>query len=158
MSEEKKDPKPGIRTTEFWITSVVAIVGAIMAFLPVAAEAEPTTLEIVRQIGGIILAAGAAMGYTVSRGMAKKGAKVLVVAVLLGLLVGCAPKGYIKASAVDHLITKVCDRHDALLKGEMDPKDVDGDGDVDGDDEADKGTYLRSTKLLRHVVSTAKDN
>jgi hypothetical protein len=161
VTEPQAGPKPGIKSTEFYITAALTIVGAIMALLPAngGADGEPTTLEIIRQICGAILAAGAAGGYTISRGLAKgKAAKLLFVAVILGMVIGCSPKGYIKADAVDDLIQKVCDRHDKLLNGEMDPKDLDGDGDVDDDDKADKATYLRSTKLLRGVVQTAQDN
>ncbi len=88
MGEEIK-VKPGVKTTEFWIASVVAVVGAVMAFLPAATEGDPTILEIVRQICGAVMSAGAAMGYTVSRGLAKQGAKILVVAFMIGIMIGC---------------------------------------------------------------------
>ncbi len=94
MGEETKqmEVKPGVKTTEFWIASVVAVVGAVMAFLPAATEGDPTILEIVRQICGAVMSAGAAMGYGVSRGLAKQGAKtikILVVAFMIGIMIGC---------------------------------------------------------------------
>ncbi len=82
--------KPGIKSTEFYITAVLTVVGAVMALLPPGTEGEATTLEIVRQICGAILAGGASIGYTVSRGKAKGAAKVLVFALVLPLLLfGC---------------------------------------------------------------------
>ena len=51
MSDEKA-VKPGVKTSEFWICSVVAVIGAIAGFLPPEVEGEPTTLEIIRQSVG----------------------------------------------------------------------------------------------------------
>lgn len=63
------DPKPGIKTTEFWTT-----VGAIIASVMVAA-CQPDTIERVAPWAetACVIATGIAAGlYALSRGLAKK--------------------------------------------------------------------------------------
>jgi hypothetical protein len=73
--------------------------------------------------------------------------KHLLVIVVALLLAGCGSKGYIRADAIDGLVEKVTVRHDALLKGELDPKDISAE---------DKATFLRSAELLRQAVKEAQ--
>lgn len=63
--------KSGAKTTEFWIAIVAQLAGffALFTGADVGAEAE----EAVR-LGGGVVAAVAALGYAISRGLAKKGA------------------------------------------------------------------------------------
>jgi len=63
--------KTGARTTEFWITLAAQVAGMFALFTgaDVGAEAE----EAVR-LGGGLVAAVSALGYAISRGLAKKGA------------------------------------------------------------------------------------
>jgi uncharacterized membrane protein YcaP (DUF421 family) len=63
------DPKPGVATSEFYVSLAVIVLGAILSsglFTP-----EST----VSQVIGAILAAAGALGYTVSRAMVKSAAK-----------------------------------------------------------------------------------
>jgi len=70
-------------------------------------------------------------------------------ALFLGLiLAGCGDKGYIRAEAIDGLVDKVSERHDAMLNGTLDPKSVSPE---------DKATYLRSTQILREAINAAKN-
>jgi len=80
---------------------------------------------------------------------------LVAVMLSLGSVAGCS-KGMISVDAVDGLTTDVCDRHDKILRGELDPKDLNGDGKVDEKDDAKRATYLRSTELLRKVLSEAR--
>ena len=59
--------KPGYKTTEFWLTAGATFVG-----LAIASGVIPET-GIWPKVVGLVVAAFTAMGYTVSRGMAKKG-------------------------------------------------------------------------------------
>lgn len=66
--------KAGVRTTEFYVTlaSLLAGVAAMLGWLsPEQADAVP---KAVGQVAGGVIAGAAALGYTVSRGMAKRGA------------------------------------------------------------------------------------
>ena len=59
--------KPGYKTTEFWLTAGATFVG-----LAIASGVIPET-GIWPKVVGLVVAAFTAMGYTVSRGMAKRG-------------------------------------------------------------------------------------
>lgn len=75
MSEKTQDGtgtpvevvKPGYKTSEFWLTA-----GATLAGLAIASGAIPDT-GIWPKVVALVTAAFAAMGYTVSRSLAKKG-------------------------------------------------------------------------------------
>ena len=64
----KNEVKPGWKTTEFWITVIVA--SASLAWG--AGVVDPAGTEGADKIFGFITSALAALGYTVSRGLAKK--------------------------------------------------------------------------------------
>jgi 1,4-dihydroxy-2-naphthoate octaprenyltransferase len=133
--------KPGVKTTEFWLTALVTVAGLV-----VAAGIFPSDSPWVK-VAGLVVSAGAALGYTAVRGGIKKAPfSILLVVITLGMLSGCC-KGHIAAEAVDGLVTKVADRHDRFVKGEATAEDK---------DPKNKETFLRSTELLRKVVSEAK--
>ena len=67
MSEEKKQTNPGIKTTEFWFSTIAAVLGILFAS---GAIAEGSSLD---KIMGMAATVMAGLGYTVSRGLAKKG-------------------------------------------------------------------------------------
>ena len=67
MSEEKKQTKPGIKTTEFWFSTIAAVLGILFAS---GAIAEGSSLD---KIMGMAATVMAGLGYTVSRGLAKTG-------------------------------------------------------------------------------------
>jgi uncharacterized protein HemX len=135
---ETKD-RPGYRTTEFWLSTLAAIVGVILASGLV--ETSP-----IMKVAGMAAAVLSAMGYSVSRGMTKR-AIVLLVAIVLPLGIGGCGGGQIRAEAVDGLVRQVSDRHDKLVKGELKASEI---------SEADRATYLRSTELLRKVLDEAR--
>lgn len=59
--------KPGYKTTEFWIATIATIVGLIVA------SGAVTEGSAVDKIVAFATAVLASFGYSVSRGMAKKG-------------------------------------------------------------------------------------
>jgi|TARA_R110000851_G_scaffold117405_1_gene244113 hypothetical protein len=62
----EEEPKKGIKTTEFWFSAVAAIVGLLYASGVIAPESGGD--KMLGLVGSIL----ASMGYTISRGMAKK--------------------------------------------------------------------------------------
>lgn len=60
-------PKPGIQTTEFWLSSVATLLGVVMASGAIHDGG------IVAQIIGGVLSVLAALGYTASRAKVKTG-------------------------------------------------------------------------------------
>jgi hypothetical protein len=60
------EPKKGIKTTEFWFSAVAAIVGLLYASGVIAPDSGGD------KILGLAATVLAAMGYTISRGIAKK--------------------------------------------------------------------------------------
>ena len=144
MSEEKK-VKPGFKTSEFWLTLAAVAVGAVFAS---GAFGEDSP---VLQTAGIAATVLGALGYTVSRGMAKKVVLFFLLPILLLGVAGCC-KGHIRADAIDGSIRIVTARHDKLVAT---TPDVNGDGVTDDRDKADRASYLRTTELLRGVVKEA---
>lgn len=61
------DVKPGYKTSEFWLTAAVAVIGLLMASGVIAPG---STFD---KIIGIASSALAAMGYSASRGSVKSG-------------------------------------------------------------------------------------
>jgi hypothetical protein len=67
MSEETtKAVKPGFKTTEFWFSSIAALLGILFAS---GAVAEGGSIEKVMGMAATVLAG---LGYSVSRGLSKK--------------------------------------------------------------------------------------
>jgi len=60
------EPKKGIKTSEFWFSVVAAIAGLLYASGVIAPDSGGD------KILGLVATVLAAMGYTVSRGIAKK--------------------------------------------------------------------------------------
>jgi hypothetical protein len=125
--------KPGWQTTEFYLSVVTQLAGTALLS---SGHAE---------IGALLMGVSA-LAYALSRGLAKKApvrVGMLFLAATLALS-GCSPAGYVRAEAIDGLVTRICDRHDAYVKA--DPSLA-----------ADKrGTYLDSSKVLRQVLAEAK--
>jgi hypothetical protein len=64
--------KPGIRTTEFWLSLAALIFGGLALFGVISPDdVEPAT-QAVGQIAGGVITILAIFGYTVSRGLAKR--------------------------------------------------------------------------------------
>ena len=64
--------KPGYQTTEFWVAICVGIIGALFAGDYISQEQQIVWLDAVETIAGAIMAVGASVGYSLSRGNAKK--------------------------------------------------------------------------------------
>ena len=62
----EEEPKKGIKTTEFWFSAAAAIVGLLYASGVISPDSGGDKML------GLVATVLAAMGYTVSRGMAKK--------------------------------------------------------------------------------------
>lgn len=136
-------PKPGFKTTEFWLTAVGSIAGLILA-----AGLEDS--HILVKIAGLALTGLSILGYQVTRGSVKKAANLLLLAVTLSLAAGCAgtQKGYLKASNVDGGMRDVVSRHDRMVKGELDPKTLSAE---------DRATFLRTSTLILKALDEAKN-
>jgi hypothetical protein len=61
--------KPGWKTTEFWLTSLTVLASLLWGADVVSPEAAGTA----NKVFGFVVAALGAVGYTVSRGLAKGG-------------------------------------------------------------------------------------
>jgi hypothetical protein len=156
--------RTGIRTTEFWITLIVALAG----LLPASGLLPENHWGV--KVCGLVVSLVAAMNYTVSRGSVKKAtttaAKVLVVALLIGLLAGCGGQGYLMAGNIwpavevvtygyDDMLQGLCPvcRGTGIAKGKtcttckgakvFDPKNIAAE---------DLATYLRTSEMLRSTV------
>jgi len=64
----KNEVKPGWKTTEFWLTVIVAS-GSLLWGADVL---DPEQAGTANKIFGFVIAALSSLGYTVSRGLAKK--------------------------------------------------------------------------------------
>lgn len=80
----------------------------------------------------------------------------LFLAMFVGVALGGCQKGTVRADAIAGLVDDVSARHDKMLRGELDPKDLNGDGKVDGRDDEDRATYLRSAEILRRIIKEAR--
>ena len=64
----KNDVKPGYLTTEFWITVIVALGSLLWG----AGVLDPEGAGTANKVFGLVVSGLSAIGYTVSRGLAKK--------------------------------------------------------------------------------------
>jgi len=64
--------KPGHKTTEFWVTIFIQVVGLVAALGYLTPEQSSTIVEAITQLGGIVAMVAAQFGYSLSRGTAKK--------------------------------------------------------------------------------------
>ena len=69
MATKNNDIKPGWKTTEFWLTVCVTLASLLWG----ADVLDPDGLRTANKVFGFVVAALAGIGYTVSRGLAKKG-------------------------------------------------------------------------------------
>ena len=67
--------KPGWRTTEFWMSAPAIVIGLLAASGAISPEKAEPISQAVTQIAGGIISGMAALGYSLSRGNAKKGKK-----------------------------------------------------------------------------------
>ena len=65
---KKNEVKPGYLTTEFWITVVVALGSLLWG----AGILDPEGAGTANKVFGLVVSGLSAVGYTISRGLAKK--------------------------------------------------------------------------------------
>ena len=68
MATKKEEVKPGYKSTEFWITLCVTLASLAWG----AGVVDPEGSSNADKVFGFICSAAAALGYTISRGLAKK--------------------------------------------------------------------------------------
>ena len=68
MATNNKETKPGYKSTEFWITLAVTLCSLAWG----AGVVDPEGSSNADKVFGFICSAAAALGYTISRGIAKK--------------------------------------------------------------------------------------
>lgn len=66
--KNNKEVKPGWKTTEFWVTITVTLCSLLWG----ANVLDPEAAGTANKIFGFVVAALSGLGYTVSRGLAKK--------------------------------------------------------------------------------------
>ena len=66
---KKNEIKPGYKTTEFWLSAICAIGSLLWG----AGVLNPEGAGTANQVFGFVTSALSALGYPVSRGLAKKG-------------------------------------------------------------------------------------
>ncbi len=71
MTDETDQPRRGIKTSEFWLTLLTCALSLAVLAGWVNIEGS-TTLD---KVAGLIVAGLASLGYSVSRGLAKRGAE-----------------------------------------------------------------------------------
>jgi uncharacterized protein (DUF697 family) len=69
--QEKKDQKPGYKTTEFWVTLATCLTGIGVACGILGQGEADTLVSSVERIAGGLIAAIPAVGYSLSRAKAK---------------------------------------------------------------------------------------
>ena len=68
MAVKNTELKPGWKTTEFWLTVVVTLCSLLWG----ADVLDPESVGTANKVFGFVVAALGAVGYTVSRGLAKR--------------------------------------------------------------------------------------
>ena len=68
MATNNKETKPAYKSTEFWITVAVTLCSLAWG----AGVVDPEGSSNADKVFGFICSAAAALGYTISRGLAKK--------------------------------------------------------------------------------------
>jgi len=162
--------RTGIRTTEFWIAAILILAG----LLPTSGLLPENHWGV--KVCGLVVSLLAGLGYTAARVKVKAApaakdavAKLLLVALLVGLLVGCGTQGYVKAGNILPAVELVTYGYDDMLQGRcpvcrgtgiakekacttckgaktFDPKNILAD---------DLATYLRTSEMLRGTVAEA---
>lgn len=68
MATKNNEVKPGYKSTEFWVTVAVTLCSLLWG----AGVVDPEGASSADKVFGFICSAAAALGYTISRGLAKK--------------------------------------------------------------------------------------
>jgi len=120
--------KPGIKTSEFWLTLFAQVLGALLASGVIAPESNWA------KVAGAVLMGLTALGYGISRGMAKSPSgsesgraflPVIGLAALLVFAAGCSTT-YIDKRVVFHPRSVINGRPEVMVPGEIDSSVADG--------------------------------
>lgn len=73
MQETPQPVKPGYKTTEFWVTLLIQLVGMVALIQPnwITPEQSDALTQAITQLGGLVAMVAAAFGYNLSRGAVK---------------------------------------------------------------------------------------
>ena len=69
---EEKPIKPGWKTTEFWVTILIQVIGFAAILGYITPEQQGAMGDAITQIAGAVSMVAAAFGYSLSRGIAKQ--------------------------------------------------------------------------------------
>lgn len=128
--------RAGIKTTEFWLAAGMLL---LAGYLMTKGKDEL----------GSILAGIACTVYTGFRGIVKAKLAQTAGVLLFVFMTGCSTPGYVRADAIEELVQKVTERHDAYVTA--DPAYAKR-GEAG---RAEQATHLRSAEILRMVVMEA---
>lgn len=64
--------KPGIKTTEFWVASIASLFGLLATMGVFTPDQASVMSEAIEKLAGALVMGAGALGYTISRGQAKK--------------------------------------------------------------------------------------
>lgn len=67
----KLESKPGYKTTEFWIAIVSQLIGVLSLLGIFTPEQSEIVNKAIIELGGLIVMAAGAFGYSIGRGIAK---------------------------------------------------------------------------------------
>ena len=64
--------KPGIKTSEFWATAMINVVGVLAVFGVITPEQSTQLTKVAVPVAGLLAMGVSQLGYAISRGLAKK--------------------------------------------------------------------------------------
>ena len=67
--------KAGVKTSEFWVSVVVSVLGVLVALGIITPDQQNTLTQSIHQIVGAVMTVVPIAGYALSRGRAKGGTK-----------------------------------------------------------------------------------
>jgi hypothetical protein len=102
--EVAADPKPGHKTTEFWIHLAAVILGALATIAGLVesyAHGTVTSTAALMAAIGVVSSTLSSLGYTASRTIVKTSA-IFLLAIALSLMSGCSAEQLAREEAVAH--------------------------------------------------------
>jgi len=65
--------RPGWKTSEFWVTVFIQIIGILATTGVLTSDQASALSKVIIELGGLIAMVASAFGYSIARGIAKKG-------------------------------------------------------------------------------------
>jgi hypothetical protein len=102
--------KPGVKTTEFWVTIGCQIIGILATTGMLDPDQSGVLTDAIIKLGGLVAVVGSAFGYSISRGSAKKGQGgwillPVMLAISVAVIAACSLYA-VKTSVCDERVTK----------------------------------------------------